>query len=127
MHWYCYNNAVPLLNEVKTLTFRSVVNFKTFGIYLDLSDSLPACQPAIRPTSAGCTAPEISHNKGNRRGFTFRLRFVHCTMVIPFILHYSSFFYIPLNKVRNSQKKVSISCYGFCLLRHTKPWLAHMI
>ena len=44
-------------------------------------------------------APEIPHNKGNRRGFMkllFRLRFIHCAMVIPFILHYPFlFFYMP--------------------------------
>ena len=92
MHWYCCNNTVPMLNKVRTLTFRSVANFQIFEISLDF-DYQPAMQPAIRPTTAKCTAPEISHNKGNCGGFTkllLRLRFVHCAMMIPFILHYPS-------------------------------------
>ena len=32
MHWYCCNNAVSLLNEAKTLTFRPVANFKGFRL-----------------------------------------------------------------------------------------------
>ena len=91
---------------------------------------LPTSQPAVRPTSTKCTAPEIPHNKGDRCRFMkllFRLRFVHCAIVIPFILHYPSlFFYIPLHKVRNLRKKVSISCFDFCLLRHTRR-LAYVI
>ena len=42
-------------------------------------------QPAVRPGSAWCTAPEIQHSKGNRVAFTkllFRRRFTHCAMVI---------------------------------------------
>ena len=31
---------------------------------------LPACQPAVRPGYAKCTAPEVSHNRGNCSGFT---------------------------------------------------------
>ena len=40
---------------------------------------------------------------------------------IPFLVLLYSF-----NKVRISSK-VMIVCYGFCLLRHTKAWLAHDI
>ena len=50
----------------------------------------------------------------------FRRRFTHCAMAIPFILH--SF----LSKVR-ILPKVTIACNGFCLLRHTKTWLARDI
>ena len=31
----CCNNAVPLLNEAKTRTFRSITNLKKVRIYLD--------------------------------------------------------------------------------------------
>ena len=62
MQWYCCNNAVPLLNEAKTLTFPSIPNFKNFEIYLNFVCQ-PASQPAVRPTSTRCTAPEIPHNK----------------------------------------------------------------
>ena len=40
---------------------------------------------------------------------------------IPFLV-----LYIFLSKVRISPK-VTIACNGFCLLRHTKTWLAHDI
>ena len=40
---------------------------------------------------------------------------------IPFLVLLYSF-----SKVRISPK-VTIACYGFCLLRHTKAWLAHDI
>ena len=62
--------------------------FKNFKNHLDFvcqPASLPASQPAIRPGSARCTAPEIQHNKGNPVAFTkllFRGRFTHCAVVI---------------------------------------------
>ena len=56
----------------------------------------------------------------------FRRRFTHCAMVIPFILHSFPCSYIFLRKVRISPK-VTIACNGFCLLRHTKAWLARDI
>ena len=47
-------------------------------------------------------------------------------MAIPFILHSFSCSSLFLSKVRISPK-VTIACNGFCLLRHTKTWLAHDI
>ena len=98
-----------------------------------LSDSLPAGrtdgQPAVRPGCARCRAPEISHNKGNCGAFTkilFRRLFTHCAMAIPFILHSFPCSSLFLSKVRISPK-VTIACNGFCLLRHTKTWLARDI
>ena len=91
--------------------------------------SLPACQPAVRPGCARCRAPEISHNKGNGGAFTkmlFRRRFTHCAMAIPFILHSFPCSSLFPSKVRISPK-VTIACNGFCLLRHTKTWLARDI
>ena len=46
--------------------------------------------PAIRPGSTMARAQVFSHNKGNRIGFMkplFRRTFIHCAMVLPFILH----------------------------------------
>ena len=86
-------------------------------------------QPAVRPGCARCRAPEISHNKGNGSGFTkmlFRRRFTHCAMAIPFILLPFLVLLYSFSKVRISPK-VTIACNGFCLLRHTKAWLAHDI
>ena len=39
------------------------MNFKKFENHLDFV-CRPASQPAIRPDSARCTAPEIQHSKG---------------------------------------------------------------
>ena len=52
--------------------------------------SQPARQPAVRPGSASAMALEFLHNKGNHVGFTkllFRKTFIHCAMVLPFILY----------------------------------------
>ena len=90
---------------------------------------LAGCLPAVRPGCARCRAPEISHNKGNGGGFTkilFLRRFTHCAMAIPFILHSFPCSSLFLSKVRISPK-VTIACNGFCLLRHTKTWLARDI
>ena len=56
----------------------------------------------------------------------FRRRFTHCAMAIPFILHSFPCSSLFLSKVRISPK-VTIACNGFCLLRHTKTWLARDI
>ena len=51
---------------------------------------LPASLPAVRPGSTMARAPVFSHNKGNRIGFTkllFRRKFIHCAMMLPFILY----------------------------------------
>ena len=49
-----------------------------------------ACQPAARPCTTMARVPVFSHNKGNCVGFVkplFRRTFIHCTMVLPFILY----------------------------------------
>ena len=86
-------------------------------------------RPAVRPGRARRRAPEISHNKGNGGAFMkmlFRRRFTHCAMAISFILHSFPCSSLFLSKVRISPK-VTIACNGFCLLRHTKTWLARDI
>ena len=86
MHSYCSNNAVTVLNAAKSLKIRSTMNFKN----LKFTWISSASQPAVRPGSASATAPEFLHNKGNRVGFTkllFRRMFIHCAMVLPFILY----------------------------------------
>ena len=101
-------------------TFRPTATLKISKFTCISSASL------VRPGCARCRAPEISHDKGNGGGFTkilFRRRFTHCAMAIPipFLV-----LYILLSKVRISTK-VTIACNGFCLLRHTKIWLARDI
>ena len=133
MHWYCCNDAESWLTEAKRQMFRSTVSFKFFKIHLHfvcLPACLPACHlPAVRPSSTRCTAPETSDSQGNGDGFTnllFQLTFVHCTIVIPFILYNPSlFFCITLNKVRNSPKKVSINSQPLFMTLH-KTLFAHV-
>jgi len=62
MHWYDYNNTVPLLNISKTQISYLVYNFKKFKF----STILSAGQSAIRPSSTSAMAPDFSHKKGYR-------------------------------------------------------------
>ena len=85
------------------------MNFENFKDHLDF-----VCQPAVRPGSTRCMAPEIQHSKGDRVGFMkllFQTRFTYYAMAIPFIP-----FYIPL---KNSQK-VSISLLQLLLIMSHK-------
>ena len=71
---------------------------------------LPACYlPAVRPGSTTCTSP-IFLTKNVIGVYNtnplFRKRFIHCTLEIPFILHWPSLFFF---KVSNSRKKVLIT------------------
>ena len=106
------------------------MSFKDFKIHLYFS-CLPTSQPAIRPSSARCIVPEISDSQGNGSRFMNLLIvlidiFVHCVMVIPFILHNPFlFFCIPLNKVRSPLKKVLIGSQLLFVMSH-KTMLAHV-
>ena len=73
-----YKDAVSWLNKAKTQIFQPTVTSEIFKIYLYF-----ICQPAVRPGCTRCRAPETSHDKGNRGGFTK-------------MLFRSLFFFIPL-------------------------------
>ena len=109
MHFYCCNDAVPWLNEAKSRIFRCTVIVKNFQIHLYFVCHLPACLPAVRPGSATCTGP-IFLTKNvigvSNTNPLFRKRFIHCALMIPFIVHWPSLFF---SKVSNSQKKVLIT------------------
>ena len=114
MHFYCCNDAVPWLNEAKSRIFRCTVIFKNFQIHLYFVCHLPACLPAtclpaVRPGFAMCTGP-IFLTKNvigvYNTNLLFRKRFIHCALVIPFMLHWPSLLF---SKVSNSRKKVLIS------------------
>ena len=110
MHFYCCNDAVPWLNEAKSRIFRCTVIFKNFQIHLYFVCHLPAtCLPAVRPGSDTCTGPMffIKNVIGiYNTNLLFRKRFIHCAMVIPFMLHWPSLFF---SKVSNLRKKVLIT------------------
>ena len=89
VHSYCANNAVTLLNTAKSIKIRSIMNFKNLKFISISSISQLASQPTVRSGSASATALEFLHNKGNHVGFTkllFRKTFIHCAMVLRFIL-----------------------------------------
>ena len=110
MHFYCCNDAVPWLNEAKSRIFRCTVIVKNFQIHLYFIYHLPSatCLPAVRPGCVMCTAP-IFLTKNvigvYNTNLLFRKRFIHCALMIPFILHWPSLFF---SKVSNSRKKVLI-------------------
>ena len=65
--------------------------------------------PAVRPGSAMCTGPIflIKNVIGvYSTNPLFRKRFIHCALMIPFILHWPSLFF---SKVSNLRKKVLIT------------------
>ena len=69
----------------------------------------PACHLPLRPDSDTCTGPIfLTKNVIGIYNMNplFRKRFIHCAMVIPFILHWPSLFF---SKVSNSWKKVLIT------------------
>ena len=110
MHFYCCNDAVPWLNEAKSRIFGCTVIVKNLQIHLYFVCHLPpACLPAVRPGSATCTGP-IFPTKNVIGVYNtnplFRKRFIHCALMIPFIVHWLSLFF---SKVSNSRKKVLIT------------------
>ena len=69
------------------------LNFLTLQQFR-LPNGLPACLPAVRPGSTMARAPVFSHKQGNRVGFmkpSFQKTFIHCAVVLPFILYWLAF------------------------------------
>ena len=86
-----------------------------------LPASLPPCLPAVRPTSGGRIGPFLSHNTEYRLTNTdllFRLRFIHCTLVSPFILPCLPFSLTGERKGKKSLWRGVDELHGFYLLRH---------
>ena len=123
MHFYCCNDAVPWLNEARSRIFRCTVIFKNFQIHLYFIWLPPACHlpatflppafhlPATCRKTRFCYVYQsnFSHKQCNWRlqyESIVPKRFIHCAMVIPFILHWPSLFF---SKVSNSWKKVLIT------------------
>ena len=80
-----YNSNDIKQNKIpNSLTCREVLKFRNSPVF-----RLPASLPAVRPTSGGRIGPIFSHNTEYRFANTdllFRLRFIHCALVSPFIL-----------------------------------------
>ena len=116
MYFYCCNYAVPWLNEGRSRIFRYTVIFKKIQINLYF-----ACLPfAVRPGSAMCTGPVfLTKNVISvyNMNVLFRKRFIHCAIMIPFILHWPSFFFscTKLRKLYEGSGKES------CWYCSTKP------
>ena len=69
---------------------------------------LPACLPAIRLTNGRRIGPVFSHNTEYRcvnTDLLLRLRFIHCAMASPFILHSFPFSLTGEQKGEKSLKK----------------------
>ena len=114
MHFSCCNDAVLWLNKARNWIFQCTVIFKNFQIHLYFVCHPPAtclpttCLSAIRPASTMCTGPIfLTKNVTGvySKNLLFQKRFIHCAMVIPFVLPWPSFF----SKVSNSRKKVVIT------------------
>ena len=108
-------------------------NPPVFRLPASFPASLPASLPAVRPTSGGRIGPVFSHNTEYRLANTdllFRLRFIHCTLVSPFILPCLPFSLTGERKGEKSLWRGVDELYGFYLLRHanakcTCAWLHH--
>ena len=127
MHFYCFNEAVPWLNEAISRIFRCIMIFKNFQIHMYFVWLPYACHlPAVRPGPDTCMGPIfLTKNVIGVYNMNplFRKRFIHCTLVIPFILHWPSLFF---SKVSNSQKKVLITP-GLYFPNYCVTYLAHDI
>ena len=74
-----YSSCLICILKVKYINFLTLQQIR-----------LPNSLPAVRPGSTMARAPVFSHNNGNRVGFTkplFRITFIHCAMVLLFILY----------------------------------------
>ena len=95
--------------------------------------SLPVCLPAIRYTSSGRIWPVFSHNTGYQWATTdllIWLRFIHCTIVSPFIHHCFSFSSIGQQKGEKLLKQcwwivMAYTCYVTLISKCTRTWLSH--
>ena len=105
-----------ILNKIKLqIVYKPVENFKNFEIhpyFICRPASLPACDKIHY--SDRRIGPVFSHNTEYQCAITdllFGLRFIHCTMVSPFILHLVN------EKMRNHWRGVN-ELYGLYLLHH---------
>ena len=106
MHFYCCNDAVPWLNKAKSRIFWCTVIFKNFQIHLYFVCHLPACCKTQFRYVYGSNFLTKNVIGIYNMNLLFRKRLIHCTQVIPFMLHWPSLFF---SKVNNSWKKVLIT------------------
>ena len=124
MHSYCSNNAVTVKRskKFKNSIYNEFLKFEIYPYFICQPASQPASQSAIRPGSASATALEFLHNKGNHVGFTklfFQRTFIHCAMVLPFILYQLAFVFKLLIGIAKGVNKL-VGKVSINLLRHAK-------
>ena len=106
--------AVIHLNHSLLIQSRDRAWFNV-GILFSIEHDNPASLPAIRPTSGVRIRPVFSHNTEywyTNTDLLFRLRFIHCAMVNPFILYCFSFSLTDKQKGGKLQKR----CVFYCII-----------
>ena len=90
---YTFINAKNLF-KMPNMHFKSQIYriqiFLLYNSFICLTACWPASLPAVRPGFTMARAPMFSHNKGNCFGFMkllYRRKFIHCAMMLPFILY----------------------------------------
>ena len=110
MHFYCCNDAVPCLNEVKSRIFQCTVIFKNFQIHLYFVCHLSACLPTCCKTQFHYMyGSNFSHKECN-----WHLQYESVVPGKIYTLCHGDFFHPSLaslffSKVSNSWKKVLIT------------------
>ena len=105
-----------ILNKIKVWSLTCREKFQNPPVFCQ-----PACLPAVRPTSGRRIGQIFSYNTEYRLVNTdllFQLRFIHCAMLSPFILHCFPF---SLTGDQKGEKKFWTGAnefYGLYLLRH---------
>ena len=103
---YCCNfiNAKNLFNIPNTYFKRQIyriqLNFLIYNIFV--------YRPAVRPSFTMARVPVFSHHKGNYVRFMkplFGKMFIHCDMVLPFILYYLRSFVF-----KSLTEQVNVNC-----------------
>ena len=100
--WYS-NSIAVILNKLNSWIVYLVENFKSLYTHLYF-----ICLPAIRSTSGRRIGSVFFHNTEYRRVNTnllFQLRFIHCAMESPFIIHCFPFSLTGERKFEKSLKR----------------------
>ena len=100
------------LNKIYALIVKHVENFKNFKVHLYF-----ICLLAVRPTSGGKSVFKDTEYWHANTNILFRLRFIHCAMVSPFISYCFCFSLCGITDIVliRSQSHLSITQASFFL------------